>query len=151
MASLLRSVEGRSSGTLREGSASCGSRSAVLACTLLVALLLQTGCSSSKKSATTDETGTQKNQATISANPNPVPAGESKFGATTITWDTGDGSVGQVYVSVNGREEQLFADNRPKGSNEAKFIGKAECVFRLYAGKEHKRVLASVTVTRNPR
>src|SRR5437899_8368797 len=43
-----------------------------------------------------------KGAPTITATPNPVPAGEGKFGTTTVTWDTGDGSIGEVYVSVNG-------------------------------------------------
>src|SRR5262249_2854226 len=41
-----------------------------------------------------------KGPPTITANPNPVPAGEGKFGTTTVTWDTGDGSIGEVYISV---------------------------------------------------
>lgn len=84
----------------------------------------------------------------ITATPNPVPAGEGKFGTTTITWDTGDGSIGQVYVSVNGAAEKRFAGG-PKGSMEAPWIGKGDHDFRLYAGKEHKTLLASVRVTRN--
>ena len=86
--------------------------------------------------------------ATIKADPNPVPAGPDKFGKTKVTWDTGDGSIGEVYVSVNGQPEKLFAGNRPKGSLEAPWIGKGEHEFRLYAGKEHNTVLAKVEVTR---
>ena len=85
----------------------------------------------------------------ITATPNPVPAGETKFGTTTVTWDTGDGSIGEVYVSVNGAAEKLFAGNRSKGSLAAAWIGKGEHEFRLYAGKEHKTLLASVRVTRS--
>ncbi len=84
----------------------------------------------------------------ISAAPNPVPAGREKFGKTTISWNTGDGSIGEVYVSVNGAPEKRFAGNRSKGSLEMKWIGRGEHEFRLYAGKEHKKVLASVKVTR---
>ena len=84
----------------------------------------------------------------ITATPNPVPAGTEKLGTTTITWDTGDGSVGEVYVSDNGKAEKLFAGNRRNGALEAKWIGKGEYEFRLYAGKEHKTILASVKVTR---
>jgi hypothetical protein len=85
--------------------------------------------------------------ATIKADPNPVPAGPDKFGKTTVTWDTGDGSIGEVYVSVNGQPEKLFAGNRTKGSLEAPWIGKGEHEFRLYR-KEPKSVMASVMVTR---
>ena len=89
--------------------------------------------------------------ASISADPNPVPAGPDKFGTTKVTWDTGDGTVGEVYVSVNGQPEKLFAGNRPNGSLEAPWIGKGDHEFRLYAGKEHKTVLASVKVIRAKR
>lgn len=84
----------------------------------------------------------------ISAAPNPVPAGSEKFGKTTISWNTGDGSVGDVYVAANGAPEKLFAGKRPKGSMDAAWIGKGEYEFRLYAGTEHKTVLATVKVTR---
>jgi hypothetical protein len=47
--------------------------------------------------------------ATLKAIPNPVPAGIGP-GMTTITWDTGDGWVGRVYVSVDGGPEQLKLD-----------------------------------------
>ena len=50
--------------------------------------------------------------ATITASPNPVTTGEGP-GTTTITWNTGDGTTGQVYVSEDGAPETLFTD----GSN----------------------------------
>jgi hypothetical protein len=86
--------------------------------------------------------------AAITASPNPVPAG-ANLGKTTITWNTGDGTVGQVYVSVGGTPEKLFADDRPQGSLDAAWIGAGTTYeFRLYAGKDHKRLLGSVKVTR---
>jgi glycosyltransferase involved in cell wall biosynthesis len=48
---------------------------------------------------TPQESG-QNNGVLLSANPNPVLVGE-KPGATTITWSTGDGSEGQLYVLGN--------------------------------------------------
>lgn len=121
-------------------------------CILL--MLLTAGCTqradtpvpNSVVPATSGQTGS----ATISADPNPVPAGPDKFGKTKVSWDTGDGSIGEVYVSINGQTEKLFAGNRAKGTLEAPWIGsKGTYEFRLYAGKEHKTVLASVKVTRN--
>ena len=113
----------------------------------LVSLIVLSGCRSAEEPKKSGDVN--KGTATISASPNPVPAGSEKFGKTTVTWDTGDGSVGQVYVSVNAKEEKLFADNRPKGTQEAAWIGKGEYEFRLYAGKEHKTMLASVKVRRD--
>jgi hypothetical protein len=116
---------------------------------VLMSLLLCVGCSGDDEPA---PIGAPSSSAAagpqISASPNPVPLGSEKFGTTTITWDTGDGSIGEVYVSVNGKPEKLFAGNRRKGSLEAPWIGKGEHEFRLYAGTEHKTVLASVMVTR---
>ena len=47
----------------------------------------------------------------LTANPNPVPAGQ-ELGQTMISWDTADGRIGKVYVTVNGGQEALFADGR---------------------------------------
>ncbi len=91
--------------------------------------------------------GSRGGAAHISASPNPVPITGGK-GTTTIDWDTGDGSRGEVYMSRAGKAEQLFAGISAHGSQKVNWIsagGKYE--FRLYAGKEHKRILASVEVT----
>ena len=49
-------------------------------------------------------------EAWIIAIPNPVPAGRGP-GKTIVNWYTGDGSPGQVYVSIGGGPEQLFSSN----------------------------------------
>ena len=118
---------------------------------LLFGLLLWAGCSQkSDTSASGEPSSPAVGGPRITATPNPVPGGPDKFGTTTITWDTGDGSPSQVYVCVNGRDERLFADNRAKGSQEASWIGNgSDYEFRLYAGRDHKKLLATVTVTRN--
>jgi hypothetical protein len=46
--------------------------------------------------------------ATITAPPNPVTIGEGP-GTTTMTWNTGDGTKGEIYVSEDGGPEKLFA------------------------------------------
>jgi len=50
----------------------------------------------------------------LTAIPNPVPAGEEP-GVTNITWSTGDGSEGQLYVSGVG----IYAGRDPVDSDEA--------------------------------
>jgi hypothetical protein len=77
-----------------------------------------------------------------------VPAGSGKFGTTTVSWDTGTGAPGDVYVCLNDGAEKPFQLQRPRGSKEVPWIGKGVYVFRLYAGKEPKQVLAEVRVTR---
>lgn len=84
--------------------------------------------------------------ATITASPNPVTTGEGP-GTTTITWNTGDGTTGQIYVSEDGGPERLFTAG-PKGSLPAPWIQTGKTFdFSLYAGTEHTKVLAKVQVT----
>jgi hypothetical protein len=106
------------------------------------------GCGSpDAESGGTAAQGTTPNrEPVLKADPNPVPKAD-KLGKTKITWSTGDGSWGQVYLSVNGGEEKLFKQDR-SGSAEAAWIGKKGTFeFRLYSGTDRKRRLASVTVT----
>ena len=83
----------------------------------------------------------------IRATPNPIPAGPGR-GRTTVSWDAGN-SIGQVYVSIGGEPEILFAGESLTGSQEATWIDRGvEYQFRLYAGRDHQVRLASVTVER---
>ena len=84
--------------------------------------------------------------ATITASPNPVTTGAGP-GTTTITWNTGDGGTGQVYVSEDGGPEKLFVEGST-GSSPAAWIQAGKTFeFRLYAGTEHAKVLAKTQVT----
>ena len=84
--------------------------------------------------------------ATITASPNPVPVGQGT-GNTTITWNTGDGSAGQVYLAKDGEPEAIFASGTP-GSAAAPWIEAGTTYeFRLYAGTEHTKMLAKTQVT----
>jgi len=82
----------------------------------------------------------------ITASPNPVPGGPG-VGTTTITWKTGDDSVGEVYV-WDGVKEHLFARAAKGASSDAPWIGAGSTEFRLY-GTDHAKVLATVIVTRS--
>jgi hypothetical protein len=85
--------------------------------------------------------------ATISASPNPVPTG-SGTGTTTVSWTTGDGSAGQVYISANGQAEKLWIDKIPQGSGDAPWIQAGSSYeFRLYDAA-HAKLLSKVVVTR---
>lgn len=84
-------------------------------------------------------------QPRLIAFPRQVPVGRL-MGATKITWDTGDDSAGEVYVSENGELETLFATGQ-QGSKEATWIlADQSYEFRLYAGTEHNRLLDEVRV-----
>jgi len=91
----------------------------------------------------------QKRPPFLRASPNPVPAGEGP-GKTIISWDTADGSIGNVYVSIDGGKESLFADSC-RGTAVADWIQTGSIYeFRLY-DSGHTEVLANVTVTRTNR
>ena len=86
-----------------------------------------------------------KNGASISASPNPVPPGRQS-GETTITWDTGSGEAGEVYVSKGGGPEHLFSRGQ-SGSEKADWIAAhTRYEFRLYEGSTHKKLLSTVQV-----
>jgi hypothetical protein len=81
----------------------------------------------------------------LSASPNPVPGGEG-LGKTTVSWDTADGSIGRIFVSVNGGAEALFSDGR-RGSVVADWIEAGNNYeFRLY-NSDHTELLAKASVT----
>lgn len=115
--------------------------------TVILSLLFLAACNPSKTPEATAPSGSPRpSAATITASPNPVPVGQGT-GTTTVTWNTGDGSAGQVYVSKDGGAETLFA-SAGQGSAAAPWIeaGKAYD-FRLYAGTEHTKGLAKTRVT----
>jgi tRNA (mo5U34)-methyltransferase len=91
----------------------------------------------------------EKRPPILSADPNPVPAGEEP-GKTIISWDTCGGSIGKVFVSINGGQELLFADGR-RGSAPAHWIeASSNYEFRLY-NSDHTELLTKLDVTRRAR
>lgn len=80
---------------------------------------------------------------TLSASPNPVPAGEGNS-KTAISWKSVDG---KVYVSVNRGDEVLFAGS-PCGSQDANWIDAGSVYeFRLY-NADHNELLQKLVVTK---
>jgi hypothetical protein len=89
----------------------------------------------------------EKRPASLTASPNPVPIGDG-VGKTTVTWDTADGSIGKVFVSINNAQEVLFADGR-RGSAPAHWIETgSNYEFRLY-NSDRTELLATLVVTRS--
>ena len=70
---------------------------------------------------------------------------DGKLGSSSIRWSTGDGSIGFVYVSVNGGVRTPFASGAA-GSQTASWIKAGTYIFELYADAERHALLASVTV-----
>ena len=84
---------------------------------------------------------------TIAADPNPVPSGPG-LGRTRISWATLAERDAEVWVSQDGRPEQLFARG-PTGSAEANWIVNGSSYeFRLYSREQPRRVLAKTVVKR---
>lgn len=82
----------------------------------------------------------------LTVTPDLVPAGK-ELGKTTVSWDTADGSIGNIYVSIDGGKESLFADSR-RGTAVADWIQTGRTYeFRLY-NSDHTEVLASAVVKR---
>src|SRR5215216_841269 len=98
------------------------------ACIIAVALMQPAILGAQHPSAAPDVAVTSSTKPGLTATPNPVPIG----GRTAITWTTGDGSPGEVYVSINGDREILFAGASPYGRQEADWIGPGDrSDFRL--------------------
>jgi hypothetical protein len=112
----------------------------------VVGLLVVAGCSG-KANTPTDYVGPEEpGEAWIIATPNPVPVGRGPA-KTIVNWYTGDGSPGQVYVSIGGGPEKLFSAN--PSHHDATLSSKGEYEFRLYAGTDHTTLLGTVKVTRD--
>ena len=81
----------------------------------------------------------------ITATPNPVVA-KGRLGATTISWSTGTGEVGQVFVACDGSEEKLVAE-KATGTQLIPWIKPGSTYrFSLYEGTDQTTLLASVEV-----
>lgn len=86
---------------------------------------------------------------TISAKPNPVPAGPGP-GATTISWVLSEGEKAQIFVSTGGEEEEkLFAEVATSGAREVDWVSDDRIRFRLYDGHSKEALLDEVVVTRS--
>ncbi len=83
----------------------------------------------------------------ISAAPNPVPPGPGA-GTTWLDWNTGDGSLGEVYLSENGGPEILFTRSNQSVRDIPWISAGATYEFRLYQAPDRKNLLATVKVTR---
>ena len=85
----------------------------------------------------------------ITAKPERVTLSDGS-GSTEIDWDTGNGSMGFVFVTEDGGKPVLFA-NGSRGKEVAPWIGKHSYVFELYGDDQRQTLLAKVTVSDLPR
>jgi hypothetical protein len=115
---------------------------------LTFAAVIAAGCDNQKagSSANPPQPAPTKGS-TVTASPNPVPAGDG-FGTTRISWESGR-DWGQVFISENGEPDtKMFAEGA-RGAGDAPWIKSGHTYeFRLYAGKDHSLLLDKVLVTR---
>jgi hypothetical protein len=116
---------------------------AVMCLALCVGTLRMLG--SAEQQAGTDSRAAQRSGLTaITAKPEHVTLSGGS-GSTEIQWDTGNGSIGFVFVMGADRKPVLFATG-PKGSRVAPWIRTGSYVFDLYGDTERRVLLATVTV-----
>jgi hypothetical protein len=84
----------------------------------------------------------------ITATPERVKVGDGSA-STDIAWNTGDGSIGFVFVTANGRPPVLVATGK-EGSRVISWIRKGNYVFELYGDAERRTLLATVNVSGIP-
>jgi hypothetical protein len=83
--------------------------------------------------------------AVITAKPERVTLGDGSE-STEIEWDTGNESMGFVFVTEDGGKPVLFA-NGSRGNQVAPWIRKHSYVFELYGDDQRQALLAKVTVS----
>lgn len=63
-----------------------------------------------------------------------------------LDWDTGSRGDGQIYASVDGGPQRLFAEGS-SGSAPAPWVTSGHLyIFSLYEGSTHKRLLNTVSI-----
>lgn len=86
----------------------------------------------------------------VSAYPRQIPLAPGQLGTTTVTWATDGLATAEVWVSINGGPEALFARKR-SGTAVAPWIQRGRTYdFRLYEGTAHAVLLDTITVVGIP-
>ena len=122
-------------------------RSGIAAVALLGAMYLGTAPTlrAAPQQNTSDSNSERRSRpAVITAKPERVTLSE-RSGSTEIEWDTGNGSMGFVFVTEEGGKPALFA-NGSRGKQVARWIGQHTYVFELYRDDQRQTLLAKVTV-----
>src|SRR5215813_5449124 len=86
-----------------------------------------------------------KQSATITATPARVKV-TAGSGTSDLAWNTGDGSIGFVFVTANGRPPVLVAAGT-EGSQTISWIQTGSYVFGLYGDAEGRNLLSTATVS----
>jgi hypothetical protein len=120
-----------------------------LFCGFVICCLLVSACDGGRHS-TQDGTSRSDSKPFLSADPNPVPAGDpdQPLGSTVITWNTGGAAIADLYVKVN-RSPEVFLARASSGTLKIDWIQfDSTYEFRLYA-KKHSKLLTKLDVIRD--
>jgi hypothetical protein len=98
-----------------------------------------------EQSAVGNDKENSSNAPVITAKPEQVTV-TGGSGSTEIQWDTGNGSMGFVFVTTKDGKSVLFATG-PKGSQVVPWIRAGNYLFELSGDSERRTLLASVTVS----
>src|SRR5450759_4352602 len=113
-------------------------RGAVMCLALCVGTLRMLG--SNEQQAGADSGAAQRSgMPAIAAKPEHVTLSGGS-GSTEIQWNTGNGSIGFVFVKGADQKSVLFATG-PKGSQVAPWIRTGSYVFNLYSDTERQMLL----------
>ena len=97
-----------------------------------------------RKGGTSTDTRQIKTTPRITATPERVKV-TTGLASTDIAWNTGNGSIGFVFVTANGRPPVLIATGT-EGSRAISWIRKGNYVFELHGDAERRTLLATVNV-----
>jgi hypothetical protein len=137
----------RSDVGLRNSGAAAKARSllpGVVICLIVFLAAARTFGSAVEQAAVGNDTGNSSNPPVITAKPEQVTVTDGS-GSTEIQWDTGNGSMGFVFVTTKDGKPVLFATG-PKGSQVVPWIRAGNYLFELSGDSERRAALASVTV-----
>jgi hypothetical protein len=67
-------------------------------------------------------------------------------GVSSLQWNTGDGSVGEVYVSDNQGPAKLLAAGADGVASMPWLTPEHEYLFQLYGDRERRRILATLRI-----
>lgn len=143
-ARITRGVENRSRGELRNWSI------LVKAGSIIAALVVYLGTAPVLPAALQQDVSSSNSESisrppVITAKPEHVTLTNER-GSTEIEWDTGNGSIGFVFVTEEDGKPGAFASGS-RGTQVAPWIGTHSYIFELYGDDQRKTLLAKVTVS----
>ena len=122
----------------------CSGIAAVAVCLGIYSITAPTPRAAPQQNASDNNSHPPSAQPVITANPDRVRV-DGETGSTEIEWNTGDGSMGFVFVTEDAGKPVLFASS-PRGKQIVPWIGKHRYLFELYRDDQRQTLLAKVTI-----